>query len=178
MTEIRIAGFDRHPRRAWVVDGLQCCTYAGHYGNLNGYVRLPLGHPDLFLAEAAEMLPGRPFLWTDGSLGVAYERGYDYVDVSVPGGWTYGPDLEGWIGFDTMHGHRDRWSVEDRFRFCESDEDRRLVEMFIDIDRRYGLGLLEGERLWTEEDVEREVETAARVLAMRARAAIRQRQEP
>ena len=66
MPEIRIFAFgDRNPRRAWEVDGLQCCTYPVRLGNLNGYVRLPIGHPDLLLAEAAEMLPATPFIYPD-----------------------------------------------------------------------------------------------------------------
>lgn len=168
--EIRIAAFEWSPVRGWVVDGMQVCTYVGFAGNLNGYVRLPVGHPDLLLAEAAEMLPGTPFTWPDGREGMNYERGYDYVDVDCPGGWTYGPDLEGWIGFDTNHAY-DHWSPEDRLRFVRDERDRRAAEFAIVMERDFPCGSLPGDRLWTEELVERAVEKAARELAARARVA-------
>jgi hypothetical protein len=56
---------------------------------LNGYVRVPIGHPWL--------LVGDPEL---------------ELDVGAPGGFTYGPDGDGWLGFDTVHGG-DYWSDEE-----------------------------------------------------------------
>lgn len=45
-----------------------------------GYVRLPEGHP-----------------WLD------YRGHGEAIPADVHGGITYGPDGDGWIGFDTMH---------------------------------------------------------------------------
>jgi hypothetical protein len=170
---IQIAQFsNREVYRAWVVDGLPCCLYVSPFGNLNGYVRLPVDHPDLLLAEAAEMLPGQPFLWPDGRPGINYVRGYDHVDVPVPGGWTYGPDLEGWVGFDTGHAG-DRWSAEDRIRHGERAGCVQDVMLKLEFDELLDrLPPLPGDRVWTEEDVVTEVEKAARTLAERARLAV------
>jgi hypothetical protein len=61
-----------------VEDGVEWATVvAPLYGAVNGYVRVPEGHP-----------------W--GGLDV------DDIDVEVHGGLTYA--REGWIGFDTLHG--------------------------------------------------------------------------
>lgn len=48
------------------------------YGAINGYVRIPQGHP-----------------W--------FGLGYDAIDADVHGGLTYSGGNEGWIGFDTLH---------------------------------------------------------------------------
>lgn len=50
------------------------------YGAVNGYARLPAGHP-----------------WQRLDLQMGA------VDVDVHGGITYGPDPDGWVGFDTLH---------------------------------------------------------------------------
>ncbi|GAA1361213.1 hypothetical protein [Brevibacterium luteolum] len=66
---------------AGVHEGIEWALYAAPLWNAaNGYVRLPDSHP--WLAE--------PLL-----------SGYNVIDIS--GGITYGPDSEGWIGFDTLH---------------------------------------------------------------------------
>ncbi len=57
-------------------------TSAPLYGAVNGYVKIPEGHP-----------------W--------HGRDYDEIDVAVHGGLTYG-NRSGWIGFDTLHGG-DNW---------------------------------------------------------------------
>lgn len=43
-----------------------------------GYVKIPVGHP-----------------W--------FGKDYNSLDVDVHGGLTYGPDEEGWVGFDCAH---------------------------------------------------------------------------
>lgn len=174
--EIRIDAFDeRRPRRAWVVDGLQVAVYHGFYGALNGYVRLPAMHPDLLKAVAAEnVMPPVPFIYPDGvTLGVNYPHGYDYIDVDCPGGWTYGPDEEGWIGFDTGHAW-DHWSAEDRRRFCETDRERKATEMMIALEEEMAhFGRLPGDRLWTEEKLMEATEEVAKQLAARLVKALR-----
>lgn len=87
------------------IKGLHCVTYSTMFGNLNGYVHLPMLHPDRVAAEFVNLTgTEEPFLFPDGiTLGTNRPRGYDYVEVNVPGGWTYGPDDDGWIGFDTLH---------------------------------------------------------------------------
>lgn len=57
------------------------------YGAVNGYVRIPEGHP-----------------W--------HGLGYDDIDVEVHGGLTYAND--GWVGFDTLHGG-DCWPGSPRY---------------------------------------------------------------
>lgn len=52
------------------------------FGAHNGYVKLPLGHP-----------------WRD--LELQTDPGDQGPEIH--GGVTYGPDGEGWIGFDTAH---------------------------------------------------------------------------
>lgn len=62
-------------------DGITWLTAdAPIFGAVNGYVKLPAGHP-----------------WRDMDLQMGE------VDVPVHGGITYGPDESGWIGFDTLH---------------------------------------------------------------------------
>lgn len=67
---------------AGVHEGIEWALYAAPLWNAaNGYIRLPDGHP-----------------W----LAVPTLEGYNVIDA--PGGITYGPDSESWIGFDTLHG--------------------------------------------------------------------------
>jgi len=64
----------------WEAHGLQCLIREGH-DCLNGYVKLP------------------------SPLAKKYES-YDDVDLinlECHGGLTYGPNEDGWIGFDTAH---------------------------------------------------------------------------
>ncbi len=177
MSDIRIAAFGDQPiKRGWIVEGMPCATYASLFGGINGYVRLPVSHPDLLLAHAAEALPPTPFVFA-GRRHVNIAQGYDYIDVEVPGGWTYGPDDERWIGFDTLHA-QDYWTHDQRRENVADDpEAAAYLEFLLDIETRYGLDQPRFERWrrpWTAADVEAEVETAARILAMRARAAIRE----
>lgn len=66
-----------------VEDGIEWATRpAPLYGAINGYVRLPEGHPWRMLADI---------------------QFTDQPDVDVNGGITYGVDKDGWIGFDTLH---------------------------------------------------------------------------
>lgn len=78
--------------RGWT-GGIEWITKpAPIFGAINGYVRLPAGHP-----------------WRDLDLQME-----DHVDVH--GGVTYGPTSDGWIGFDTLHSG-DWWpGMYDTFR--------------------------------------------------------------
>ncbi|SLF32685.1 Uncharacterised protein [Mycobacteroides abscessus subsp. bolletii] len=72
----------KSPIETGQVDGIEWATVeAPLYGAVNGYVRVPEGHP-----------------W----FGLDYEA----IDVEVHGGLTYGAvGIAGhWIGFDTLHG--------------------------------------------------------------------------
>ncbi len=78
------------------VDGIQWATCrAPLYGAINGYVRIPEGHP-----------------W--------HGLDYDDIDVAAHGGLTFAAD--GWIGFDTLH-LGDLWPGEDQPHFCRSDSE-------------------------------------------------------
>jgi hypothetical protein len=91
----------RKPRDSGVEDGIQWCTLdAPMYGAVNGYVLLPEGHP-----------------WRVADLAHQF--------AEVHGGITFGPERDGWFGFDTLHGGdiwpdipaylhtpRDDWDIE------------------------------------------------------------------
>lgn len=109
------------PLKLWVYEGvLRCAMYPSRLGSCNGYVQLPQSSPDRVLAEAynafkteqltEEAAAGDPLaaaLVRRGS-----NHGYDILgDIEAHGGLTYGPDEEGWIGFDTGHAWDD-WPNE------------------------------------------------------------------
>ena len=81
---------DRFTER-WVHQGVACgiapspATFSHAY---NGYVQLPVS--PVFDEAFKDWM------------------GYDKIQVKAPGGLTYGPDPERWIGFDTIHGW-DHW---------------------------------------------------------------------
>ncbi len=62
----------------FLYNGFECKVILTQMGHRCGYVRLPLGH------------------W-------GRDMSYDDIDVDVHGGLTYGPDKDGWIGFDCAH---------------------------------------------------------------------------
>lgn len=130
-------------------------------GALNGYVRLPVTHPDLLEAEAVE-LDGFFFAEVIGE--TSHVRGYDYITVPVHGGWTYGPDLQGWIGFDTGH-YGDFWPMEFRQQVLKPNADE-LLEIWVSLPPEEKL------REWTVEAIMDETSRAASKLAARARVAL------
>jgi hypothetical protein len=98
------------PLLTWISSGFRCALVrAPLYGAINGYVRVP---------------------------GIEHEHA---EQVEVHGGVTYGPDDDGWIGFDTLHAG-DIWP----------DVPASLRH----IDRGWG-------RTWTEEQVAAEAERMA-----------------
>lgn len=69
------------------------------WGAINGYAQMPEGHQ-----------------WSTKSL-----QSEDYDLLTAPGGITYGPDAEGWVGFDTLHSG-DKWEGSDAPDFCPPGE--------------------------------------------------------
>ena len=69
--------------KEWTHKGVKCALARSPFGSVNGYVR-------------------------DVRFGTAT---YDDIDVDVHGGLTYGPDEDGWVGFDTVHCN-DVWPLE------------------------------------------------------------------
>jgi hypothetical protein len=127
------APFDGLCIRTWVAHGLNCAImWGGRMGHFNGYVQLPPHSADRVLAEVYEIvdreeraefreqhgLPPEPTSWTSG---------YDALDVDAPGGLTYGPNEDGWVGFDTAH-YNDYWSPEVQ-REILADYPTALVEI-------------------------------------------------
>jgi hypothetical protein len=81
-------------REHGVENGVQWATVnAPFYGGVNGYARIPEGHP-----------------WSG--------LDYDEIDVEAPGGLTFARD--GWIGFDTMHAW-DLWEGGEQPHFCRGE---------------------------------------------------------
>lgn len=64
----------------WWAHGLECGIAVNPLGTLNGYVRIPKDHPFRFSQQQAF-----------------------YPFVQVHGGITWGPDDDGWVGWDTLH---------------------------------------------------------------------------
>lgn len=122
----------------WVHSGLECAIAVG-WISLNGYVRLPEGHPDWqytsaqlaalttkqSLSEGPEIDPELAYL--GGKLADAalehpdYNIHYANIDVEVHGSLTYGPDEFGWIGFDTAHG-QDYWELDEVLKVLKEDQ--------------------------------------------------------
>lgn len=103
--------------KVWRSHGLDCAiTISGMMFGFNGYVRLPANSPDRRIAEAHTIMeaerrredPELRSIWGDREVN----DGYDALDdIEIHGGLTYGPDDEGWVGFDTGHAWDD-WSDE------------------------------------------------------------------
>jgi hypothetical protein len=100
--------------------GLKCKIVRTDMGHWCGYVRVP-----------DEMPPTR---WESD-----YDSKHDEIlaaEVEVWGGVTYGPDGDGWVGFDNAHA---RDLVDHREFNTEADavknETQRLAEQIADINR-------------------------------------------
>lgn len=107
---------------------------------VNGYVQLPLFHP-----------------WRPLDLQVG-----DGSIVEVHGGITYGPDDEGWIGFDTCHAG-DRWNKESYEAFGYGAEWCRGQELLFENQAFYGVFQ---ENHWTVIRVRMETTELARQVAV------------
>ena len=124
--------FKSKPERLWSAHGLECAMVRNPLGGCNGYVRLP---------------KTRPGSWYT----------YDDIPVEAHGGLTYGPDEDGWVGFDTLH-LGDVW-VGEIVTPESRAADPRLEESAIEILRgdRYKNYAVE----WTEAGVAAECERLA-----------------
>jgi hypothetical protein len=99
--------------------GLSCKVVQTDIGHWCGYVRIP------------ESLG--PVRWTSD-----YDSKHDKVleaDVDVWGGITYGPDDDGWVGFDDAHAsslinHREQNSDKSSVK----EETQRLAEQIVQLD--------------------------------------------
>ena len=112
---------DKVAERRWNHAGLECAMIGSGIGFINGYVRLPEDH-------------------------VARHAGYDEINrtIEAHGGFTYGVDEDGWIGFDTGHSG-DYWpSIPSNLRTYED---------------------VSWARAWTFGDLQAEVERVADQLA-------------
>ncbi|MDP9431666.1 MAG: hypothetical protein M3P91_02815 [Actinomycetota bacterium] len=164
-----IAAFDgQAATMLWTSSSLPCAIYFTGNG-FSGYVQLPPDHPDRIVAEAYDIMEksriaeaiergmARPKPLPAASLG------HDAVRFDVPGGLTYGPDDEGWIGFSTDHAW-ERWEPEEIRRHLPSTDPRRQYW-----EQSGELGLVRGPgagmRNWTLGELVRETEKLARQVA-------------
>lgn len=109
---------DDIPSEHFAHEGLDCKIVHTNMGHWCGYVRRP---------EAVE-----PVRWTSD-----FDSDYDELfeaEVDVWGGITYGPDEEGWVGFDDAHASR---LVDEREFETSKDavknETKRLAEQIAEI---------------------------------------------
>lgn len=125
---------DRPTIREWQTHGLDCAIYWG-FCSFCGFVRLPPGHVDRVLAEAYDEV-ARPALETrlreQGlNLPMRHTLGYDAINLAeLPVELTYGPDEQGWVGFDTGH-HNDNWTDDEIRRELEPVEPVAYAEFLI-----------------------------------------------
>jgi hypothetical protein len=143
----------------WRHAGLDCCIRVGSH-SLDGYVRLPDGHPDRRFAEAADAVDEA---MDPDPIPFPFAMGHRHIPVDIHGGLSDGPDQEGWVGFDTAHG-LDYWADEDLEPHLRQAE-RILAHTIGQRLQRDGLGTR-----WTLERLRAEVNRLAEELAARAQA--------
>lgn len=121
---------DSNQAETWVHDGRECkmTTTLGHWC---GYAKTPLKV-------------------TEGTISEVTDTGVHRL-IDVHGGITYGPDDEGWVGFDTGHS-RD---------FNVTEEDEELREGHATFGRDDELV-----NVWRPEDVREEVNKLADQLTL------------
>lgn len=111
------------------------CGMAYHLGAYNGYVKL---------------LEDHPYRHAD----------YDDIPVHCHGGLTYGPDDDGWVGFDTLHAG-DVWG-EDEISAdeltAEQLRDKSWVSMFSSGE--------DADVHWTKDKLRSEIKQLAEQLAV------------
>lgn len=126
---------ERDAIETWEHKGVRCVIRAG-FCALNGYVRLPTSMRDLWRSNdvAGDVLP-------------------------APGWITYGPDKDGFVGFDTAH-FNDYWAPDDLIGLID-DEAMYTANMLRDTnsDSPYV-------RRWTRALLRQEVETLAEQVAV------------
>lgn len=129
---------DRHPPRSpiklWVFfDTLRCAIYpAGLAQGFNGYVQLPEDSVDRLLAEVYDNFEQERQNDPDYRDRFGPRRrpwsalGYQILsDLQVHGSLTYGPDEQGWVGFDTGHAGDD-WSDAELERHLNTAENHQV----------------------------------------------------
>ena len=119
-----------------IVDGIRWATCkAPLYDAVNGYVQIPDDHPWRGISHSS---------WDNESV---------LDDLDMPGGLTYGPNKDGWIGFDTMHvgdywpGAPDHWK-RSAVRFWTPElvaESTRLVAEQLAVARASGPPTIDAE---------------------------------
>lgn len=115
--------------RTWTHEGIECAMARSPMVGVNGYVRVPEG------------------------VELPYDE-YRLIDLDVHGGITCGPDLDGWIGFDTGHGF-DVWLDPD---VPEDHLHQTMREAGIDDpSTRLDLMMDGFTQIWTLEKLEAEV---------------------
>jgi hypothetical protein len=126
--------------RTWTHEGIECAMGRSFMVGVNGYVRVPEG------------------------IELPYDE-YHLIDLDVHGGVTYGPDKDGWMGFDTGHAF-DVWLDPD---VPEDRYSRTMREAGIDNPNTMMDALTAGwTHIWTLEKLEAEVNLlAAQIYAMR-----------
>jgi hypothetical protein len=120
----------------WDSEGVPCVIRPG-FSSLNGYVRLP---------EAL-----RDWWKDDDEASVVLDA---YMSLN------YGPDEDGWVGFDTAH-FCDYWAADDLIGLVD-DEGMMCAASFARTNQHFP-----GARRWTRTRLREEVETlAAQVAAL------------
>lgn len=170
---VPVLAFGRPAIKLWTHAGLNCAIYWGR-SSFNGYVQLPPGHVEREFAEAYTEVKRQDFEAEPDPLWRRFiPSGYDLVSAEAHGGLTYGPDEQGWVGFDTAH-YMDDWSDEEIERWLRPvDEEAWLEfrEMQLLIPDAWPAGRLTKKdgRLdyhpWTMEELIGEVEDVAAQLA-------------
>jgi hypothetical protein len=88
MDTLGISGIEPWVTERWHHAGFECGIAAGGLGGYNGYVRVPADHP--WFGVATSDHPAHEF---------------------TPSGVTYS-ELDGWVGFDTLH-FMDSWALDE-----------------------------------------------------------------
>ncbi len=143
-----MAAFEPHrPIRLWRHRGLDCAIYWGSSG-FNGYVRIPEESPlrveaamqDIVARERASAAFrefGSPL--SEAIVKIHGSLGYDLFHEFSPE-LTYGPDEEGWLGFDTAH-YRDDWPDEviDEYLLTTDPDAYDRFKAVVEIMRQAGM---------------------------------------
>lgn len=118
----------------WTAYGVRCCIVPGGVPAFNGYVQIP---PELPLGR---------------------ETVEDVMDSH--GGVNYGPDDDGWIGFDTAH-LRDYWAPDDLISHFDDALAMQFAAFQREMAERNG-----GGRRWTMAKLRTETEKLAQQVAV------------
>ena len=115
--------------KQWKHKGVNCAIARSPFGSVNGYVQ-------------------------DSRFGTA---DYDDIELDVHGGLTFGPDEDGWIGFDTMH-CGDVWPLEYLEEHYPYTAGRKVFSDMCSVERKFPS---KHQTHWTEEKVIEEVNRVA-----------------